>query len=115
MRGSYPKLITPEERVQTVGRFGRDALAGRKSKQEGAHDLCYEAGAWTQEDSMLATAEGWDVFEVDMSGRAQIQRDDEAMRFACDDDAIAYVVSRMNRGGALHTKAWVLHVRGQLA
>ena len=62
---------------------------------------------WTNEDSTLASAEGWDVFDSEGSanGPWQIQKRDETSTFNQDTDAWRYVWQRAERGSLLHQRA----------
>ncbi len=69
---------------------------------------------WTAEDSAAASAEGWDVFDVNGGEDMQIQRHDDPQNaegepveptFECDGDAWKHVVTQARAGSALHIKA----------
>lgn len=73
---------------------------------------------WARADSAAATAEGWDVFDVDSSGRLEIERiddprdsEDNALepRFSSDTEALIYIESRAAEGSSLHLRALAQH------
>lgn len=58
--------------------------------------------AWDADKSDQARAQGWDIFEIDGdAGRPAIQRLDETMVFASDDDAMTFVKRRALDGDYL--------------
>lgn len=62
------------------------------------------ATKWTNEDSALARADGWDVFHVH-GEYYDVQKFDEADQFAEDVVAIAHVFRMASSGSWLHRKA----------
>jgi hypothetical protein len=46
---------------------------------------------WTDANSQAASAEGWDVFDVDGTGYFEIQKVDEVELFDSDEEAINFV------------------------
>ena len=49
---------------------------------------------WTAVHSTAASKEGWDIFDVDGAGYFEIQKIDEANRFASDEEAVRFVGQR---------------------
>lgn len=83
-----------------------------------AHDVCGADGFFgvasaRRIDSRLidttADAEGWGIFDVDGSGLLEIERDDEADVFACDEDAVAFVREKAEAGSGVHIAAIRAH------
>jgi hypothetical protein len=64
--------------------------------------------AWTDEDSLVAFAEGWNLFEHG-AGVFAIERDDETRKFTADEFAILYVGNRATDSD-LHRRAFLLHL-----
>lgn len=62
-------------------------------------------------DAVMA-AEGWALFDVG-GGLFEIERDDEADRFATDDDAVAWVRARAAEGSQPHIDALRRHDRDE--
>jgi hypothetical protein len=59
---------------------------------------------WSNADSALANAEGWDIFEA--CDGLRLERDDEAMTFAGDGDAWLHVMRKANEEQSdLHVRA----------
>lgn len=70
---------------------------------------------WTRRDSAHASAEGWDLFDVDGTGLLEIERVDEHERFTWDDEAVDYVRRRAMGRRPLHRKALRIHRHFQRA
>ncbi|MBK5051706.1 hypothetical protein IQ289_25325 [Burkholderia sp. R-70006] len=64
---------------------------------------------WTAGDCQAADRDGWNLFDVDGSGYHEIQRDDEANRFASDAEAIEFVQQQAKAGDAVAVKALKIH------
>ena len=60
---------------------------------------------WDGECEKIAFGEGWGIFDVDCSGRLEIQRLDEMDTFECDEDARKWVKLMALRGSRLHQLA----------
>jgi hypothetical protein len=62
---------------------------------------------WTDADNAAADREGWNIFNTrgSASGNFQIQKDDEAGKFATDPDAWIHVRRKAAEGSELHKKA----------
>lgn len=70
---------------------------------------------WTSADCQTAAKQGWNLFNLDDSlERGEIQADDEAGRFATDDDAIEFVRQQATAGDVVAAKALKLHELGAL-
>ena len=69
---------------------------------------------WTTDHERRAEEEGWNLFAVDRHGRhcIEIQRSDEAQRFADDREAYAWIILMAGRSN-LHSLALYLDGRGQ--
>lgn len=87
-----------------VGQFQdgyRDALSSELGRSR--------VTTWTNADSDAATAEGWDVFNVDATpgsaDRTRLERSDEAEIFPGDYEAWIHVVTRAAAGSDLHKRA----------
>lgn len=59
---------------------------------------------WTVYDYRLAFEEGWGIFDSDERG-IEIERIDEAERFSCDDEALAWVAAHATNGSEFHQRA----------
>jgi hypothetical protein len=82
----------------------RCSAEGAGSKQDG------KLPEWTTADSQTADKQGWGLFNFDESrGHGEIQRDDEANRFATDEEAIEFVQQQAKIGDVVAAKALKLH------
>ncbi len=61
---------------------------------------------WTNDDSLNAQKQGWDLFETE--GVLMIQRDDEVATLPGDSEAFSYVVRRASIGDPWALKALTL-------
>lgn len=65
---------------------------------------------WTYRRSCAALAEGWDLFDLDATGIAEIQRFDGAeVKFPSDEAAVTWVRERASDGSLLHKTALAIH------
>lgn len=63
---------------------------------------CTEADFFDQAQAM---AEGWGIYEQGAFGPYEIQADDEARVFYCDEDAVEFVKKRAAEGSEYHRRA----------
>lgn len=54
--------------------------------------------------------EGWGLFEIGLSGLAEIQRDDEMAIFETDEDAVEHVKHMAAQGSQRHQEALARHL-----
>lgn len=54
--------------------------------------------------------EGWALFEIGLTGKVQIQRDDESAYFGSDEDAVQYVTRKAAEGSQFHKDALSRHL-----
>lgn len=69
---------------------------------------------WTKEDSAQASADGWDIFEVE-GGQAEIQQAQGDVALASDDEARELHRSLAQRGDGLALKAMQIVVTANRA
>ena len=63
---------------------------------------------WTNQDSTLARAQGWDVFDIwDSRLTFEIQKDDQSNTFLSDEAARAFVYAN-SQTNHLCRKAWTI-------
>jgi hypothetical protein len=60
---------------------------------------------WTENHSKAARPRGWDLFNWDNTGLLEIQRLDEANKFACDEDAVMRVKLEAENGSEIASLA----------
>ena len=78
---------------------------------------------WSLEDDCVAGIQGWGIFDIDSSGRLEIQRIDDMLVFCSegdgksifvsDGDALAYVERQAADGSAFHQKALLIARRAR--
>ena len=66
---------------------------------------------WTIRDMREAQAQGYDVFDYDLTGLLEINKLDESDKFKDDDDAVHHVIEQASRGCTTARRALALHVR----
>lgn len=66
-----------------------------------------------REIDRMSVEEGWVLSHSDQYGLC-IERDDDQMLFATDDDAIAFVARRARKGSIAHLTAMQIHSKAQL-
>lgn len=76
------------------------ALAGAPARGDAS-----DVPVWTADDSRIADAQGWNLFNFDEAGRGEIQRDDETAHFETDGEAIAFVSRQARKGNAVAVRA----------
>jgi hypothetical protein len=65
--------------------------------------------AWPAHYSLIATREGWDIFDLDGAGYFEIQKDDCREKFWSDGAALSFVRKKAAAGSDLHRTALRIH------
>jgi hypothetical protein len=63
---------------------------------------------WDENDTLQARREGWDLFDVNHTGRLEIQAYDESFIFDDDRTALGHVYAMAAQGSELHKRALAL-------
>ena len=66
-------------------------------------------------DHRICNQEGWALFNVDSTGLLEIQRDDEAEKFAGDAEAFEFVLKLARGGSPYHQRAILAHEKDENA
>jgi hypothetical protein len=65
---------------------------------------------WTDTDSHAASADGWDIFDVDGRGYFEIQKIDEVELFDSDEEALNFVrMQAADSASAVYQAALTIH------